>query len=381
MLLRQLKGLVATALDFLRSIGEHGLFTHAAASAFFLFLSLPPALLALVSLVGLIPIEEWTEATTYEVFDWFYGVLRLVLPADLVDVYGLGLELRFQPSLAELQGLSSVHVAARAKELVHQTLPADLAGSIAAILDNILGKPHRGLLTVSFLTILWSASGATRAAMRAMSAIYEVRARPWILRNLLSLLLTVGFLATWTLSLALLPLSNTLAGLVVGYFGLDQGVRIAWSGANWGLGGFVLFLSVVVLNRLAPDVPLRLRALIPGSLLTVSLWGLLSLALGEWMERSYSSYNTTYGTLAAVIVLLLWCYLMSIGLLLGAELNTAILRLRRRGLEAAGARDLTRATQEAVEEEIEPNPIERVALGVLPGPLRGAEDELAERKE
>jgi hypothetical protein len=42
---------------------------------------------------------------------------------------------------------------------------------------------------------------------------------------------------------------------------------------------------------------------------------------------------------------------------------------------------LTRATQEAVEEEIEPNPIERVALGVLPGPLRGAEDELAERKE
>lgn|GEM_PF-2052843 len=362
-LLRLLRASLRVVQDFLRAIQEHALFTHAAAVAFFLFLSLPPCLLALVSLVGLVPIDEWTERTTYELFAGLYSVLGQVLPEGVVDCLGLGVELRFQPALHELEGLSSVRVQTEISSRLHEVLPPGVAKDLDGIVANVLGNPRKDLLTVSFLTILWSASGVTRAAMRALSTIYEVRYRSLIGRNALSLVLTVGFLATWTVVLALLPLSGTLAVIAGRYFGLDSSVEETWRAVNWFIGGGMLLFSVLLLNRLGPDVELRLRALLPGSLASVGLWVLLTRVLADWLGTSWQSYNSTYGTLAAIIVLLLWCYLMSIGFLLGAELNTAILRLRRRGLEAAGE-DLRAATRDAVEAEVSPIPathVERAA--------------------
>lgn len=350
----KLRAILRVPLRYLQAVQEHNLFTHAAAVAFFLFLSLPPALLALVSLIGLIPIEDWTEATTFELIEWGYWCLGLIMPADQLECLGLGYEIRFQPTLMELDNLSSVHVNARLGELLEERVHEDVADSLSGIIENILGNPRRGLLTVSFLTILWSASGVTRAAMRAMSAIYEVKHRSLLGRNALSLLLTVGFLATWTLALALLPVSNTLGRVVVNYFGFDQGVHLLWSSANWAIGALILLVSVLSLNRFGPDVELRVRALLPGSLLSVALWVLLTQALGRWLENSWGNYNATYGALASIIVLLLWCYLMAIGLLLGAELNTAILRFRQRGL-AGDEGDLHEATREAVEAELAPS--------------------------
>jgi len=319
-----------TIRDFVRALERHALFTHAAATAFFLFLSLPPALLALVSLVGLIPIEEWSEATSAEFLRESRALLARFAPPTTAAALGNLLEFHLRPLLTQLQDLSPDQLVVHIGDLLERTMPPDLARTMTGIAENILGNPHPGLLTMSFIVILWSASGATRAAMRALTVIYEVRSRIWISRKTISVLLTVGFLAVWTVTIALIPVSNTVASAIVGHFGLDEGVRLVWSAINWGVGALVLLFTALLMNRFGPDVALRLRTVLPGCLLTVTLWVLLSYLLGHWMGSRWSSYNATYGTLAVVIALLLWCYLISLGLLLGAELNTALLVLRAR---------------------------------------------------
>ena len=354
--LHVLRKLFAVLREFVQSIAEHELLMNAAASAFFLFLSIPPSLLAMVSAVSMIPIDRWTQSTSLQLYSWFATGMGWLLPARAVDALGMGIGLRLYGDLNALQGLDVSRVLELLEDLLAQTMPADLVGSAMVVLEDILDSPQPGLLTASFAMILWSAGGATRSFMRALSSIYQVRARSLVARSAVSLGLTIGFLFVWAMTVALIPVSNTMAHLVVEYFGLDQGVLIAWSGANWIVGGAVVFGSVLFLNRFGPDVPLRIYALIPGSLLAIGLCLASSYGLGKWMEHSWSTYNSTYGALAVVIVLLIWCYLMAIGILMGAEVNTAILRLRRSGLEHAGDSDLEEATRVAVEDQIEAIP-------------------------
>jgi membrane protein len=354
----------APLLDLIHAIERHSLFTHAASTAFYVFLSLPPALLSLVVLVGMIPIERWSEDSTRTFLEALFAICEWIAPSDSSQGMGVALEMRLAPLLSGLQDMTTPGLVQHIEDFLERTLPPDMARAIGGVTSNVLGNPKPSLLTASFFVILWSSSGATRSAMRALGAIYEVRRRSWFVRNAIGLGLTVGFLLTWTLLIAVLPISNALAIGVVRYLGLDAGVLIGWSTVNWCVGGGLLFLSVLTLSRFGPDASLRLRALVPGTLLTLCLWIALTYALGQWMERSWSKYNATYGALAGVIVLLLWCYTLSLGLLLGAELNTAILRWRRRAWDAGPEDDVSRATRAAVEGEVVEDPLEHVVASL-----------------
>lgn len=352
-----LRHALAVPLDLWRSVGQHDLFLNAAGSAFFLFLSIPPALLSVVSLLGMIPIEAWS-AELHEGFeDWLRAGLAEVVPRFALEPLVMGFGLLLGPVVEALGALTPDTLVEDLREFFRLTLPPDLAKSVSGLLETIVGRPHGSLLTVGFVTILWSASGVTRTGMRALSRIYEAGQRKWWVRNLLALVLTVGFLLTWVLALALLPLSEALATLMVSRLGLDPAVGDAWSWINGGVAGLVLLVAVASFHRAGPDVSLRFRAVLPGSVFTVALWIGLSMALRTWVERSWSGYSATYGTLAVVIVLLMWCYFLCIGLLLGGEVNTALLRLVRLGLGRAGELEVREATRLALEGELDPLPV------------------------
>jgi membrane protein len=362
---------LAPVIDAARSIQRHSLFTHAAASAFFIFLSLPPAMLALVVLIGMIPIEEWTEHSTRSFFAGVHDFIGRFAEEDAANAISIILERRLAPLLAGFQDLTTVGLVDQIQDFLDEALPEEMAQAIGQVTSNILGNRTPGLLTASFVVMLWSASGAVRAVMRAFGTIYEVHGRSWFERNALSLGLTIAFLLTWTLCIAILPVGNAVIVGVVNYFGLDAGVMIAWRATSWCFGGVLLFLMVLSLNRLGPEVSLRWRALLPGSVLTMLLWYLLSEGLVFWMQHSWAKHNATYGALAGVIVLMLWCYLLSLGLLFGAELNTAVLRWRGRPWNAGSQADLEAATRRAVEGQVVVDPLASVVSAiesrVMPG--------------
>ena len=317
---------------FLAALEEHAVFSHGAATAFFLFFSIPPAVLALVALIGLVPLEELTQLTGNQVLDWIRARVRGNLPPDTGAVAMRLIENALAPYLQRLEELGDVDLLAQVQALLDRTLPKNAAGAIGQLAADVLERPRPGLLTVGSIAIVWSASGATRAAMRAMNAIYEVRRQGFFRRAAVSVGLTLAILLGASFTVTALPLGNRVAQAVVEALELPGYVLATWAALNWVVGLAFMLGVVCVLLRYGPNARHGLRLVTPGALLTVLLWIVLGLGLRTWTELGWERTNATYGTLAAVIVLLLWCYLVSVALLLGAEVNAFV--VQGRGLAA-----------------------------------------------
>lgn len=324
------RAVVAELRKFLQGVEEHALFSHAAATGFFLFFSIPPAALALVSLASLMPLDRVLVFLAEESREWVSLHVRSGLPPETGAVAVRLVDNALGPWFERFARAEGSGVAEQLQGLLESNLPPEAALALGKFVGDVLERPRPGLLTVGFVVMLWSAGGATRTAMRALNAIYEVRRHAFVRRVLVSLFLTLAILTGASFTLAAVPLGNAVAQSVVHFFDLPVLFLTSWAALNWLLGLAFMMAVVCALLRFGPNARQRLRQVTPGAGLTVLLWVLLGMGLRAWTAMSWENTNATYGTLAAVIVLLLWCYLVSAALLLGAELNAWL--VERRGL-------------------------------------------------
>lgn len=238
----------------------------------------------------------------------FFGFLA-IFPAliAMISLYGL---------------VASPQTVARQVEELSAQLPQSAANLIETQLKDITSNSGGALtfgLVVSVLGALWSASGGVNSLITAVNLAYdEVETRGFLRLRLTSLALTLGaimfVLLTFTL-IAVVP--QLLDALPLGPLGtvLAQIVR-------WGLLLFVMAGSLAVLYRIAPDrdAP-RLRWVSLGSAVVTVIWAVVSLLFSLYVDN-FGSYDKTYGTIAGVIVLMLWLYLTCYLILLGAEINS-----------------------------------------------------------
>ncbi len=317
----RLRAVHAEARRFLAGIEEHALFSHAAATGFFLFFAIAPAVLALVALAGFVPFEAWFSVLAHEGRAWLLERIHEGLDPRTGAVAARLADNALAPWFERLEAARDVTLSHQLQGLLEQHLPPSAALALGQFVGDVLDSPRPGLLTFGFVALLWSASGATRSAMRALNAIYEVRRHAFLRRALVSLGLTLAILLGSSFTLTALPLGNAVAQGVVDFFELPAWVRAVWGLVNW-LAGLAFMLAVVcVLLCFGPNARQRLRWVLPGAALTVALWVALGVGLRLWTTMGWERTNATYGTLASVIVLLLWCYLVSATLLLGAEVN------------------------------------------------------------
>jgi membrane protein len=192
-----------------------------------------------------------------------------------------------------------------------------LTDQLKSITDNSGGALTVGLI-VSILAALWSASGGVGNLITAVNLAYdEVETRNFVKLKLTSLALTLGAIVFVLLTVGLLTVVPVvLHALPLGIFGtiLIQVVR-------WGLLLVLMAGSLSVLYRVAPDrdAP-RFRWVSLGSVVVTVVWAIVSL-LFSFYVNNFGSYDKTYGTIAGVIVLMLWLYLTCYLVLLGAEIN------------------------------------------------------------
>ena len=238
----------------------------------------------------------------------FFGFLA-VFPAliAMISIYGL---------------VASPETVARQVEDLAAQLPDDAAGLIGQQLNSIVTNNSGALsvsLAVSVLGALWSASGGVGNLVTAVNLAYdEVETRGFVKRKAISLGLTLGaivfVLITFTL-VAVVP--NVIEALPLGAVGtvLVQVVR-------WVLLLSVFAGSLAVLYRVAPDrdAP-QLRWVSLGAVVVTVIWALVSLGFSLYVNN-FGSYDKTYGAIAGVIVLMLWLYLTCYLILLGAEINS-----------------------------------------------------------
>lgn len=259
---------------------------------------------------------DWAAALTY------YGLLSL-FPALIALVAILGL---FGDPQSTTRTITDV---------VTQIGPGTAADTFSGPIESITSDRGAAgvLFVVGLATALWAASGYIGAFMRAANVIYETpEGRPfWKLRPL-QLLVTLAMLLLLALVALALVLTGPIVDAVADPLGVGSTAVSIWEIAKWPVLVAVVILMFAVLYHAAPNVKLPgFRWVTPGALLALAVWLVASAAFAFYVAN-FGSYDKTYGTLGGVVTLLVWLWITNIALLLGMELNAE--RERSRELEA-----------------------------------------------
>ena len=204
-------------------------------------------------------------------------------------------------------------------------MPADVARLLGEQLKELIltsaDKKGFGLLGALGLAFYGAMQGADAIVTALNIAYEETNKRSFIRSYLVNAAVTLGALGLAIILIVAGSLSNALRLLVTD---LPQMVGIAVQVFGWTVAGFIAIIAIAMLYRYAPSrANAKWRWLTPGSLFATL--GLLAASMGfAWYATHFGSYNATYGSLGAVVVLLMWLYLSAYVLLLGAELNAEI---------------------------------------------------------
>ncbi|QXI27388.1 YihY/virulence factor BrkB family protein [Pseudomonas vanderleydeniana] len=253
--------------------------TYASALAYQMLFSLFPFLLFLIALIGFLHLPDF--------FSWLRMQSELVLPPQALD--------QVNPVIDQLQ------------------------------------QSKGGLLSVGIVIALWTASAGVRLMMSAMNAAYDVQeGRPIWKRLPLSIFYTVGIAGMLLAAAALMVLGPQVMSWLAGQIGMEEFVVTLWTVLRWPVIVILLMFSVALMYYVMPDVKQKFVFITPGSVLAVVVWIVASLGFGYYV-KTFADYNAMYGSIGAIIVLLLYFYISAAVLLLGAEMNAVIEHMSSEG--------------------------------------------------
>jgi membrane protein len=265
---------------------------HAAALTYYALMSLFPAALLALSLLGLL--GQYPET-----YNAIVNYLRDVAPASVVDPIDRSLR----------SALQSKGTAATA-------------------------------LAISVAVAFYGTTGALEAARRALNVVFELEGsgRSFLRRKSIDVLFTVVLMALVLASLTMVFVGGRFARDLLGFAGLGSTAADIWNLARWPGGVLVAMLVFALIYYVSPDVKQRgFHWVTPGAVVGVLLWLLASLAFSEYVSR-VADVGAVYGTFAGAIVLVAWLWLTNVALLFGAELNAEIERQKQLG-EGAPTRE------------------------------------------
>jgi membrane protein len=253
--------------------------TYASALAYQMLFSLFPFLLFLIALIGFLHLPDF--------FSWLRLQSELVLPPQALE--------QVNPVIDQLQ------------------------------------QSKGGLLSFGIVIALWTASAGVRLMMSAMNAAYDVvEGRPIWKRFPLSVFYTVGIAVMLLAAAGLMVTGPQVMDWLAGQIGMEDFIVTLWAVLRWPLIIILLMMAVALIYYVMPDVEQKFRFITPGSVLAVLAWIIASLGFGYYV-KTFADYNAMYGSIGAIIVLLLYFYISAAALLLGAEMNAVIEHLSTEG--------------------------------------------------
>ena len=204
---------------------------------------------------------------------------------------------------------------------VAEALPSSARDLLMQQIDSLIAKPEQSLgvgLVISLALALWSASGGVGNLVSAINLTYdEEETRGFVKRKLLALGLTLGMIVGGLVALGLVAVAPAIFDAI----GLPGWSRVLLEVGRWVLLLALLAVGLAVIYRVAPDrdAP-QFKWVSTGAVVATVIWLIASLAFSLYVDN-FSSYGKTYGSLAAVVILLLWLWISFYVVLLGAEIN------------------------------------------------------------
>ena len=253
--------------------------TYASALAYQMLFSLFPFILFLIALIGFLHLPDF--------FSWLRLQSELVLPPQALE--------QVNPVIDQLQ------------------------------------QSKGGLLSVGIVIALWTASAGVRLMMSAMNAAYDVpEGRPVWKRIPLSIFYTIGIAGMLLAAAALMVLGPQVMEWIAAQVGMQEFIVTLWTIVRWPAIVVLMMVAVALIYYVMPDVKQKFKFITPGSVLAVVVWIIASLGFGYYV-KTFADYNAMYGSIGAIIVLLLYFYISAAVLLLGAEMNAVIEHMSAEG--------------------------------------------------
>ncbi|HEX8286743.1 MAG TPA: YihY/virulence factor BrkB family protein [Pyrinomonadaceae bacterium] len=259
-----------------REVYEGTLLTHAAALSFYFLLALFPLLLFLITMLG------------------FFATAGTELRANL------------------LSALSRV-------------VPFSASSLIYTTVDEIGQNADGSKLSFGLLTALWVASSGIAAISDSLNAMYGVKeSRPFWRVRLVAVSLTISLALLIVSALLIILYGGEIGEVAANYFNQGSNFAILWTAAQVPVMILFVLLTFAIIYYYAPNLyEQKWYWITPGSLVGVALWLLVSFLFRIYL-RYFDSYSITYGSLGAVIILMLWFYLTGVAILIGGKINAEI---------------------------------------------------------
>ena len=254
---------------------------------------------------------DWAAALTY------YSILS-IFPAVVV--------------LTALVGLFGTSATEPLIENVQQMTPGPARDVVIEAIRDLQGAGQLAgpLAIIGLLAAVWAASGYIGAFIRASNAVYDIdEGRPMWKTLPLRIALTVVMVVLLAVTALGVVATGAVAERLGGLLGLGETAVAVWDIAKWPVIAVLISLAFALLYWAAPNVHHPgFRWLTPGSALAVLLWVIASVGFGVYVGH-FASYNKTYGSLAGVVVFLVWLWITNLAVLLGAEFDAELARGQR----------------------------------------------------
>jgi membrane protein len=206
-----------------------------------------------------------------------------------------------------------------------EVMPGSATALVQTTLEEISKQKGGGKISFGILAAIWAASNGMGAISETLNVAYNVEeTRSWWKRRLITVGLTVALSVLILTALALMFCGSMIADMLAANYGFSQVFTLTWKIAQWPIVLFFILLAFSLIYYFAPDLRDQdWKWVSPGSVVGVVLWLLVSFAFRLYLHF-FDSYSATYGSLGALIIMMLWFYLTGAAILIGGEINSEI---------------------------------------------------------
>lgn len=206
-------------------------------------------------------------------------------------------------------------------DFLHQALPGEAASVLEGTVASLVNEQKGGLLSLGFVGTVWAASSGIYAIMQQLNITYQVKEeRSFLKGRATALLLTLLFGTLVIGGFALVVGGGALQDWIGARFGWSQVLLLAFAGLRWVIILGLLLLGFAVIYYWGPNVEQKFKWVSPGAIFGVVLLVVTSLLFRVYIQN-FGNYEAMYGSLGAIVVLMLWLYAAGLVLLLGSEIN------------------------------------------------------------
>lgn len=217
--------------------------------------------------------------------------------------------------------------------LIRDYAPASVATMIEDTIGEILNNRNGGLLSIGAIATVWSASKGMNALTKALNLSYfQEESRSFVVARGMSIVFTIMLIAVLVVALTLPVFGQQIGVFIFSYLGLEENFLKLWTSLRWIVTPFLIFMVFTLIYWLVPNLKIQLWSVLFGAAFSTIGWIITSLGFSFYVG-SYGNYSSTYGSIGAIIVLMMWLYFSAIILMLGGQIN-AVMDERKRALRA-----------------------------------------------